>query len=64
MAKFTDESVMPFGKFRGRKLGEIEPSYLLWLLNEMRDDEKVKLFQYLAENEKALLSEVPNDDGS
>lgn len=62
MAKFTDESVMPFGKHRGTKLGDVDASYLLWLLNELRDEERIKLFVYLQENEKALQSEVPSDE--
>lgn len=61
MAKLTDESVITFGRHKGKKLGDIEASYLLWLLNEMRDDEKIKLFVYLQENEKALQSEVPGE---
>lgn len=61
MAKFTDDSVMTFGKHRGKKLGDIEASYLLWLLGEMRDDEKCKLYQYLVENEKALEAENGDD---
>jgi hypothetical protein len=29
--ELTDESIMPWGKYRGRKLKDVPASYLLWL---------------------------------
>ena len=33
-ASFTDDSIMPFGKFRGKKMHQLEDDYLYWLFNE------------------------------
>jgi uncharacterized protein (DUF3820 family) len=63
MPKFTDQSLMPFGKFKGTKLEQVEARYLLWLYEEMKDsDDKIKLFIYIHENRKALEAEVPPRD--
>ena len=60
MPKFTDQDKMPFGKFKGTKLEAVEASYLLWLYEQMKDnDDKIKLFIYIHENKKALEAEAP-----
>ena len=57
MPKFTDETLMPFGKFAKTKLEDVPASYLLWLYDKMKDDDdKVRLFLYIYEN-KALLEQ-------
>jgi uncharacterized protein (DUF3820 family) len=46
---------MPFGKFKGERLEGVEARYLLWLYDEMKEnDDKIKLFIYIHENRKAL----------
>lgn len=35
--KLTDDSIIGFGKYKGRKLINIPPSYLLWLINDVDD---------------------------
>jgi len=41
---------------------EVEASYLLWLYDQMKaDDDKIKLFIYIAENRKALEQEVAQE---
>lgn len=56
---------MPFGKFKGKPMEEVEASYLLWLYDQMKaDDDKIKLFIYIAENRKALEQEVEQEQRS
>lgn len=33
----SDDSIMPFGKHKGKTLGEIDASYLLWLADEAKE---------------------------
>ena len=30
---YTDDSLMPFGKYKGQKLANVPDSYLIWLHN-------------------------------
>lgn len=32
--KFTDDTLMPFGKHEGKRLGDVPKDYLIWLYNE------------------------------
>jgi hypothetical protein len=43
-----DKSIMPFGKHKGEKLGNVPSSYLLWIYDnlDLRDDLK----DYIQEN--------------
>lgn len=47
-----DDFIMPFGQFKGQKIGEVPAYYLLWLFNEEKALGKVRL--YILQN-KALL---------
>lgn len=31
MHRFTDSSTMPYGKYRGRAMGDVPASYLIWM---------------------------------
>ena len=33
MPNLTDESLMPFGKYKGTKMANVPADYLVWLLN-------------------------------
>ena len=62
MEKFTDESPMPFGVHKDKKMEKVPASYLLWLWNEGMVDEvnihpetpRQCLALYIAENLTAL----------
>jgi uncharacterized protein (DUF3820 family) len=52
-----DQTPMPFGKYKGRKMEDVPASYLLWL----RDDGVVgEVRAYIEENMTALQRECPD----
>ena len=53
---FTDNTLMPFGKHRGKAMANIPAAYLLWLKNAGIDHQGVK--QYIIDNEDCLIKEV------
>ena len=57
----TDETLMWFGKWRGRPMSKVPPGYLLWLADEMGrdpdDPRKKSLRAYIDTNRAALESE-------
>lgn len=52
----VDQSIMPFGKYKGQKMANIPAKYLLWLYNEGCDHAAVK--QYIINNLDILNKEV------
>ena len=56
MAKFTDETRMPFGKHKGGQLINVPASYLIWLYdNQMRNG---ALKNYIEDNLDVLRQEI------
>lgn len=51
-----DESVMPIGKYKGEKMANIPPEYLLWLLENGNTYGELK--QYLIDNKEVFESEI------
>lgn len=52
-----DQSPMPFGKYKGRKMEDVPASYLLWF-REQGGIGPVR--EYIEENLQALLKECPD----
>jgi len=52
----TDESIMPFGKYKGDKMANIPPSYLLWLYENDKCYGDVK--SYIRDNLDVLKAEI------
>lgn len=52
----NDDSIMPFGKYKGEKLGDVPADYLLWLYENDRCDRKVK--SYVEENMDVIKIEI------
>lgn len=48
-SKLHDDSIMPFGKYKGKRLGEVPDSYLLWFLKQDWCDEWPDLVEYANE---------------
>jgi uncharacterized protein (DUF3820 family) len=51
-----DNSIMPFGKYKGQKLANIPGDYLLWLYKENKCFGQLK--EYIEENKEVLNKEV------
>lgn len=54
MPEYTDDTLMPFGKYQGKKLEDVPASYLLWLEGELRRDYWRDLQRYIKDNYEAL----------
>ncbi len=52
----TDESLMPWGKYKGEKMANVPPEYLLWLIENNKCGGEVK--KYIQDNEKTLIAEI------
>ena len=53
---FDDNSIMPFGKFKGKQMANIPAPYFLWLYNEGCSHTGVRL--YIQENLEGLKQEA------
>lgn len=56
MEKLTDQSIMNFGKYKGHKLANVPPDYLLWIYDNY--DLKPELKAYIDDNMSILKQEV------
>lgn len=56
----TDESLMPFGRHKGKKMIDVPASYLLYLLYEGLQEGDVR--RYIVENEDALEDEAVGNE--
>jgi uncharacterized protein (DUF3820 family) len=52
----TDESIMPFGKFKGKKLANVDASYLIWLYDNNKCFGELK--SYIIDNLDILKHEI------
>jgi uncharacterized protein (DUF3820 family) len=51
-----DTDLMPFGKFKGEQMINVPAHYLLWLLENGCNNQKVK--DYIIDNKDVLLKEI------
>lgn len=59
MAILTDDSPMPYGKFKDTKMANVPDNYLLWLYRNTREDHFNKpVFRYIEENLNAIEANV------
>ena len=52
----NDDSIMPWGKFKGTKMGNVPAEYLLWLYENDKCDEPVK--EYIEDNLEVIKIEI------
>lgn len=52
----TDDSIMPWGKYQGKRMAEIPDHYLLWLYENQYCSGDVKI--YIAQNLDAIRSNI------
>ena len=60
--RYTDETLMPFGKFKGTKLANVPADYLLYCYREFSLQEPLKMYieehlEILKAEEKKLIQE-------
>lgn len=53
-----DDSPMPFGKYKGEKMGNIPAKYLMWLYDNNKCNQTVK--DYIEDNLDVLQYEIKN----
>jgi uncharacterized protein (DUF3820 family) len=54
MPEYTDETLMPFGQHKGKKLIDVPAKYLLWLEGELRRGDWTDLQAYIKDNKEVL----------
>lgn len=54
-----DNSIMPFGDFKGEKLANVPAKYLIWLYNTNQSFGKLK--EYIQENMEVLELEIERE---
>ena len=54
----TDESIMQFGKYKGKKMKDVPASYLIWCYEQDWILKDPDLFTYIDTNWNALEQEV------
>lgn len=52
----NDDSIMPWGKFKGTKMGNVPAEYLLWLYENDKCDGPVK--EYIEDNLDVIKIEI------
>lgn len=60
MVHYTDETLMPFGQYKGEKLANVPPHYLLWCYDNILNLSGA-LKQYIDENRHVLEIEALAD---
>lgn len=58
--ELTDNSLMPFGKYKGDKLANVPAAYLLWAFDNLTLQPNLK--RYIEKNKDALLQEKKLSD--
>ena len=56
MKRLTDESPMPYGKYKGRPMEDVPADYLIWLVDKRRASPEV--MSYVEENREVLNKEI------
>lgn len=59
MIKLTDDSPMPFGKFKGKRMEEVPASYLHWLWTQ-ESSKETSVMLYIKDNMGSLKQEHPD----
>jgi len=55
----TDESIMPYGIHKGKKMADVPASYLLWLYENQKCSGEVKA--YIRENLDVIKGQIAYD---
>ena len=52
----NDDSIMPFGKYKGTKMGNVPAEYLMWLYDNNKCDKAVR--EYIEDNLDVIQVEI------
>lgn len=55
-ALYTDETLMPFGKYKGHKLANVPAAYLYWLYYGKNIQGRLR--DYIESNHQAIIQEM------
>lgn len=55
-----DDSPIPFGKYKGEKMGNVPAEYLMWLYDNNKCNQAVK--DYIEDNLDVLQYEIKNSE--
>lgn len=58
MSKFTDESIMPFGAHKGKKMANIPADYLVYIYDNFSFSYYPEVKKYIKDNLDVLKSEI------
>lgn len=61
---YNDETIMPFGKHKGKHLSDVPASYLLWLYEQNKYKPMTSLQEYIHKNLDVLEKEVEEKNQS
>jgi uncharacterized protein (DUF3820 family) len=56
MSKLDDNSIMPYGKYRGKKMIEVPEEYLIFLYEENKCSDEIK--EYVEDNLDVLQFQI------
>ena len=60
--KYTDETIMPWGKHKGEALKDMPADYFMWLSDQTWVSDWPQLHIYIQENKDAFAAEKKDDD--
>lgn len=58
-----DDYIVPFGKHKGRKIGDVPCAYLLWFLEQDWRMSWPEMHNYVIQNQDSLLEEYEKEYG-
>jgi len=59
--KLTDESLFPFGKYKGEKMQDVPATYLDWLMSTPWIDKWSDVVNYIDDNRAVIDKELQNN---
>ena len=60
MIIITDDSIMPWGKYKGEKMANVPASYLMWCYNNNKCSPSVK--EYIQDNLDVFKEEIKREN--
>ena len=58
----NDDSLMPFGKYKGQRMGRVPAEYLDWLIGQAWIKDWPRVEEYIVANKKVIDKELRDED--